>query len=131
MFKITSNAKHGGIWDAASKRVVKEFETDNATLAEQFKAQGCIVEEVEVTLDKLNVAQLKKYAKDNGIPVGPGRGSGAAAPRPDFPAGPCFSADVMSMSNKPRRFLRGLFVNRVWINLPCSRSGHRSFVRGT
>lgn len=70
MFKITSNAKHGGIWDAASKRVVKEFETDNATLAEQFKAQGCTVEEVEVTLDKLNVAQLKKYAKDNGIDIG-------------------------------------------------------------
>lgn len=70
MFKITSNAKHGGIWDAASKRVVKEFETDNATLAEQFKAQGCTAEEVEVTLDKLNVAQLKKYAKDNGIDIG-------------------------------------------------------------
>lgn len=70
MFKITSNAKHGGIWDAAAKRVVKEFETDNATLAEQFKAQGCTVEEVEVTLDKMNVAQLKKYAKDNGIDIG-------------------------------------------------------------
>lgn len=70
MFKITSNAKHGGIWDAAGKRVVKEFETDNATLAEQFKAQGCTVEEVEVSLNKLTVAQLKKCAKDNGIDIG-------------------------------------------------------------
>ena len=70
MFKITSNAKHGGIWDEAGKRVVKEFETDNATLAEQFNAQGCTIEEVEVTLDKLNAAQLKKYAKDNGIDLG-------------------------------------------------------------
>ena len=70
MFKITSNAKYGGIWDASSKRVVKEFETDNATFAERFKAQGCTVEEVEVTLDKLNVTQLKKYAKNNSIDIG-------------------------------------------------------------
>lgn len=70
MFKITSNAKHGGIWDADSKRVVKEFETDNATLAKQFKAQGCTVEEFEAALDKLNLTQLKKYAKDNGIDIG-------------------------------------------------------------
>lgn len=70
MFKITSNAKHGGIWDAAGKRVVKEFETDNTTLAEQFKAQGCTVEEVEVSLNKLTVAQLKKCANDNGIDIG-------------------------------------------------------------
>lgn len=70
MFKITSNAKHGGIWDADSKRVVKEFETDNAALAEQFEAQGCTVERFEAALDKLNVTQLKKYAKDNGIDIG-------------------------------------------------------------
>ncbi len=70
MFKITSNAKHGGIWDATAKRVVKEFETDNAILAEQFKTQGCTIEEVSVTLDKLKVPQLKKYAKDNGIDIG-------------------------------------------------------------
>lgn len=70
MFKITGNAKHGGIWDEACKRVVKELETDNAALAEQLKAQSCTVEKIEVTLDKLNVAQLKKYAKDNGIDLG-------------------------------------------------------------
>ena len=68
MFKITSNAKYGGIWDGA--RVVKELETDDAALAERFKAQGCTVETVEVTPDKMNVAQLKKYAKDNGIDIG-------------------------------------------------------------
>ena len=68
MFKISSKVKHGGIWDG--NRVVKELETDNAALAEQLKAQGCTVEEVEDSLDKLNVAQLKKYAKDNGIDLG-------------------------------------------------------------
>lgn len=68
MFKISSKVKHGGIWDG--NRVVKELETDNAALAEQLKAQGCTVEEVEDSLDKLNVAQLKKYAKDRGIDLG-------------------------------------------------------------
>lgn len=77
MFKITSNAKHGGIWDADKKRVVNELETDNAALAEQYKAYGCIVKEVEVVLDKLNVAQLKKYAKDNGIDIGEASAKGA------------------------------------------------------
>lgn len=68
MFKISSKVKHGGIWDG--NRVVKELATDNAAVAEQFKAQGCVVEEVGDSLDKLNLAQLKKYAKDNGIALG-------------------------------------------------------------
>ena len=68
MFKISAKAKHGSIWDGS--RAVKEFETDNATLAEHYKAQGCVVEEIEITLDKLNLTQLKKYAKEKGIDLG-------------------------------------------------------------
>ena len=68
MFKISAKAKHGSIWNG--RCAVKEFETDNAALAEHYKAQGCVVEEVEVTLDKLNLTQLKKYAKEKGIDLG-------------------------------------------------------------
>jgi len=68
MFKISVKAKHGSIWNGS--RAVKEFETDSATLAEHYKAQGCVVEEIEITLDKLNLTQLKKYAKEKGINLG-------------------------------------------------------------
>lgn len=68
MFKITSKAKHGGFWDGS--RVVKTIETEDATVAEKFKTQGHTVETVEVALEKMNVAQLKKYAKDNDIDLG-------------------------------------------------------------
>lgn len=70
MFKVTSKAKNGNIWDG--KRLVKVLETDDAAVAERFKAQGCIVEKVEedITLDKMTAAQLKKYAKKNGIDIG-------------------------------------------------------------
>lgn len=67
-FKITSNAKRGGIWGGT--RVVKELVTDDAVLAERLKAQGCTVEEVEQSLDEMNIAQLKKYAKANDIDLG-------------------------------------------------------------
>lgn len=68
IYKITKNVKQGGIWDG--KKLVKEFETEDKTLAEHFRKQGCTIEEVEVTLEKLNATQLKKYAKDNGIDIG-------------------------------------------------------------
>lgn len=68
MFKITSKAKHGGFWNGS--RVVKVIETEDATVAEKYKVLGCTVETVEVALEKMNVAQLKKYAKDNGINIG-------------------------------------------------------------
>ncbi len=68
IYKITKNVKQGGIWDG--KKLVKELETEDKTLAEHFRKQGCTVEEIEVTLDKLNPTQLKKYAKDNGIDLG-------------------------------------------------------------
>lgn len=47
MYKITSTAKRGGIWDEKSKKVVKEIETDNAALAEQFKNDGYKVAEIK------------------------------------------------------------------------------------
>jgi hypothetical protein len=68
MYKITSNSKYGGIWDG--KSVVKTFETDNAEIAEAMKAQGYTVEEIIIDLNKLNVAQLKKYAKEHNIDIG-------------------------------------------------------------
>lgn len=68
MFKITSKSKYGGIWDGS--RIVRELETDDAHTADALKADGCEVEEFATSLDKLNVAQLKKYAKDNGIDLG-------------------------------------------------------------
>ncbi len=68
MFKISSKAKHGGIWDGT--RIVRVLETDSADLAEIYGMQGCTVEEAEMSLEKRNVAQLKKYAKENGIDLG-------------------------------------------------------------
>ncbi len=68
MFKITHKAKNGGLWDG--KRVVKELETDDAAVADRFRAQGCCVEEVEEAIDKMNVPQLKKYAKEHNIDIG-------------------------------------------------------------
>lgn len=68
MFKISTKAKHGGLWDG--KHVVKELETDDAAMAERFRAQGCRVDEVEIPLDKMNVQQLKKYAKEHDIDIG-------------------------------------------------------------
>lgn len=68
MFKISSRTKNGGIWDGT--RMVKVLETDSAAIAEQFEAQGCTVTEVGESLEKRNAAQLKKYAKENGIDLG-------------------------------------------------------------
>ena len=70
MFKITPGAKNGCIWDGV--RLVKVLETEEAAVAERFKAQGCAVEEIEeeVTLENMTAAQLKKYAKKNKIDIG-------------------------------------------------------------
>lgn len=68
MFNITSKAKNGGIWDG--EKLVKVLETEDATVAEHFRAQGCVVEEVTVSIDEMTAAQLKKYAKKNGIELG-------------------------------------------------------------
>ncbi len=48
MFKITSKAKHGGIWNGT--RVVKEFETKDAVVAELCRKSGCEMEEIETPL---------------------------------------------------------------------------------
>ncbi len=50
MFRITSKAKRGGIWNGTE--AVKEFETDSAALADQLKARGCTVEEIEEAPNK-------------------------------------------------------------------------------
>jgi hypothetical protein len=68
MYRITSNNKHGGIWDG--KSIVKEYETDNSEMAEGMKAHGYTVEEITLDLNKLNAAQLKKYAKEHSIDLG-------------------------------------------------------------
>lgn len=70
MFKITRTEKNGGFWNGNA--LVKEIETDNADFAESYKGkEGYTVEEAaEPELDSLNVAQLKKYAKDHGIDLG-------------------------------------------------------------
>ncbi len=70
MFKITPKAKNGGIWDG--KRTVKLLETDDVSVAERLKAQGCTVEKIEedVALESMTAAQLKKYAKKNKIDIG-------------------------------------------------------------
>ena len=72
MFKITRTEQHGGFWNGNA--LVKEIETDNAEFAESYKGkEGYTVEEVsepESELDSMNVAQLKKYAKEHGIDLG-------------------------------------------------------------
>ncbi len=70
MFEISHIEKHGGFWNGST--VVKKIETDNVEVAETFKAkEGYIVEEKTVyELDNMNVAQLKKYAKEHDIDLG-------------------------------------------------------------
>lgn len=68
MLKIISKTKHGGIWNGT--RIVKEFETDDAVLAEKLKSQGFTVEEINGDINTLTVVQLKELAKENGIELG-------------------------------------------------------------
>lgn len=68
MYKITANSEHGGIWNG--NKAVRELETDNAEVAAAMKSRGYTVEEFSLELDKMTAAQLKKYAKDNGIDLG-------------------------------------------------------------
>lgn len=68
MYKIKANSEHGGIWNGG--KVVRELETDNIDVVEAMKLREYTVEECSLELDSMTAAQLKKYAKDNGINLG-------------------------------------------------------------